>query len=155
MAARAQPLEMHSMLQQFSMTDNSKLPQKVRLEWSRLVVDDCEQPRPDEAMDGFWPSWDDYSGQDAGDNFEKDHRAAEARMRAWENGAWNFIGVQARVRIMVPVGGNSFACYELTSPGLWSIESDSGEDYLAEIYEEQKAELEAHLRIIGEALTAA
>jgi hypothetical protein len=152
MAARAQPLEMHNMLQQFSMTDNSKLPQKVRLEWSRLVVDDCEQPRPDEAMDGFWPHSEDFN---TGAEYDGSYAQAKARMEAWENGEWNWIGVQARVRIMVPVGGNSFACYELTSPGLWSIESDIGEDYLAEVYEEQKAELEAHLRIIGEALTAA
>lgn len=147
------------MLQQFSMTDNSKLPQKVRLEWSRLVVDDCEQPRPDEAMDGFWPSTDSddagYIGSDDPRQLEAAWNAADNRMQDFEAGVWNWIGVQARVRIMVPVGGNSFACYELTSPGLWSIESDSGEEYLTEIYEQEKATLEAHLRIIGEALTAA
>lgn len=146
------------MLQQFSMTDNSKLPQQVRLEWSRLVVDDCEQPRPDEAMDGFWPSQNPadngYVGNVSDEEFEAAWKRAQARMDAWENGEWNWVGVQARVRIMVPVGGNSFACYELTSPGLWSIESDSGEEYLAEVYEEQKAELEAHLRTIGAAITA-
>lgn len=143
------------MLNQFNMTD-SKLPQQVRLDWSRLVTDDCEQPRPDEAMDGFWPSGtaseDGYIGTDDPKALEIAWNNADARMAAFENGDWTWVGVQARVRIMVPVGGTSFACYELTSPGLWSIESDSGEEYLSEVYENERATLEAHLRVIAAAL---
>jgi hypothetical protein len=139
--------------------DNSKLPQAVRIEWSRVVTDDHgNYDRPDENDDGFWPSQDPkaagYVGDVSQDEFERMHDEAKARMRAWEAGEWNYVGVQARATIFVPIGGNSFSTYELLSPGLWSIESDSGEEYLNSVFEDEKASLLADLRKIGEAIAA-
>lgn len=74
---------------------------------------------------------------------------AEARMKAWRQGDWRYIGIRARATIYVPIGGNSFAVYTLSSPGLWGVESDSG-DYLDETFEEEKATLTDHLKTIGE-----
>jgi hypothetical protein len=141
---------------QYSNYDNPKLPQRVRIEWSRVVVDDDNQPRPDEAQDGFWPSEnpDDagYVGPMSSEEFTKHYERAKARMRAWENDEWNWIGVRARATIHVPIGGGSFTTYHLLSPGLWGVESDSGEEYLNEIFEDEKASLMAHLRSISEAV---
>ncbi len=140
---------------QFRMIDSDKLPQQVRIQWARLIVEDEHQPRPDEAQDGFWPSVnpDDagYIGSDSPQLLEAAWDRAEARMEAFENGEWRWIGVQARARVLVPIGGNSFAAYEFTSPGVWGTESDSDEAHLNEIYEEEQASLRDHLRKIGEA----
>lgn len=139
---------------QYQNFDNPKLPQRVRIEWSRVIVDDDFQPRPDEAQDGFWPSSDPdddgYIGPNG--NLDEAYAEAKARMRAWEDGEWNWVGVRARATIFVPIGGGSFTTYSLLSPGLWAIESDSGEEYFAETFENEKESLMAHLRTISEAV---
>lgn len=139
---------------QYRNIDCPKQPQRVRIEWSRVVTNDLDNPRPDEHDDGFWPSEDpDDAGYiGAGGNIEEAYALAKARMEAWERGDWSYVGVQARAQIFVPIGGGSFTQYELLSAGLWSIESDSGE-YLEEVYEDEKASLQAHLRAICEAIT--
>jgi hypothetical protein len=65
----------------------------------------------------------------------------EARLKAWQSGEWDFIGVRAKATIKIPFGTNA-ECWitsAMLSPGLWGIESDSGDDYLQEVYSEEKA----------------
>ncbi|MGH7086046.1 MAG: hypothetical protein ACREFN_13760 [Acetobacteraceae bacterium] len=65
----------------------------------------------------------------------------EARLAAWRNGEWRFVGIRARAAIKIPCGWNP-DCWigsELFSPGLWGIESDSGEEYFEEVYRDERA----------------
>ena len=64
----------------------------------------------------------------------------EARLAAWRNGEWHFVGIRARATINIPYGANP-QCWitsELLSPGLWGIESDSGNAYLQEVFLEER-----------------
>jgi hypothetical protein len=64
----------------------------------------------------------------------------QARLDAWRNGEWHFVGVRARAAIKVPHGINP-QCWitsELLSPGLWGIESDSSHEYFLQVYQEER-----------------
>ena len=71
----------------------------------------------------------------------------EARLAAWRRDEWHFLGIHARALIKIPYGANpeSWITAELMSPGLWGIESDSGEDYLRQVYQEEREILTAML----------
>ncbi len=60
----------------------------------------------------------------------------QARLDAWNNDDWSFIGLRAKATVMIVSNGVG-VFLEFTSPGLWAVESDSGEDYLQEVYEEE------------------
>lgn len=108
-------------------------PQTVRVEWEREEpADDRCDPR-------------DYLFQDP------DHRKSDRkRFNAWTRGDWGFIGVRAKATIYLPIGCGAFTVCKMTSPGVWGIESDSGEDFLAEIFEQEKAGLKAAMLAIGD-----
>jgi hypothetical protein len=64
----------------------------------------------------------------------------EARLKAWRNDEWRFVGIRARATIKIPHGSNP-ACWiiaELLSPGLWGIESDSSADYFDQVYQDER-----------------
>jgi hypothetical protein len=68
--------------------------------------------------------------------FEQD----EARLNAWRNDEWRFIGVRAKATLKIPYGANP-ECWitsEVLSPGLWGIESDSDDEYFQQIYQEER-----------------
>jgi hypothetical protein len=79
---------------------------------------------------------------------DPDYRAQDqARLDAWRAGEWHFLGVRARATIKVPHGIN-LQCWitsELLSPGLWGIESDSGNEYFLQVYQEEREILIAML----------
>ena len=70
---------------------------------------------------------------------DQDYRTQDqARLDAWRNGEWHFVGVRARAIIKIPHGMNP-QCWitsGLLSPGLWGIESDSGDEYFLQVYQE-------------------
>jgi hypothetical protein len=72
---------------------------------------------------------------------DPDYREQDkARLAAWRNEEWHFLGIRARATIKIPHGPNP-ECWitaELLSPGLWAIESDSGASYFQEVYEEER-----------------
>lgn len=74
----------------------------------------------------------------------EDEGASDGRRAAFERGEWHYVGVRALARCLI-VNHGVGTILTLESPGLWGIESDSGEEYFAEVYEEQKAELLAML----------
>lgn len=84
--------------------------------------------------------WDDL--EDPSDR--EQNQAADAKRLASYGDAWSMIGVDAVA--IVRVRGIR---QEITSGGLWNIESDSSDDYLREIGTEQLDELWAILREIG------
>jgi hypothetical protein len=76
------------------------------------------------------------------------------RIAAWRDGQFTMIGIRAKATLLVPLGQVCFATYELTSCGLWGIESDSGEEYLASVFEEEKAQLVDAIAEMGKAALA-
>lgn len=135
------------------MNIDSKRPQAVHITWSRKEVHDDTQDAPDANNDGFWPSLNPdaagYIGANPERSFEEQQAAAQARYDGFYAADWHYVSVIAHAEIYVPIGGNSFRILELDSAGLWGVESDSGEDYLQSIFEEEKADLRSQLVTLG------
>lgn len=70
------------------------------------------------------------------------------RMERLQHGDWCYIGIQAEAEVLIPSGSHSII-QEITSGGLWGVESDSDKDYLAEIETEELSELREQLRALG------
>lgn len=134
--------------------DNRIWPQQVHIKWTmETPFDECGD-RPDERDDGFWPSRDpDAAGYVLPENFDAAQESAEARMEAWQDGEWQYVGVVACAEVYIPIGGGSFRVMTLRSGGLWGIESDAG-DYLRDVFEEEKAALIGELTALGEGLNS-
>lgn len=74
------------------------------------------------------------------------------RMESLNRGDWCFIGIIAEAEISYPVTGSSNGHRRLesfSSGGLWGIESDSGDDYLERMENEQLDDLWKHLKQFG------
>ena len=67
------------------------------------------------------------------------------RMEAGMNGEWSLIGIVAEAEVVL----TGTTCQKLTSGGLWGVESDAGEPYLAGIEGEQLEELRGELEAVG------
>lgn len=76
----------------------------------------------------------------------------EARLEAWRHDEWHFVGIRAKAAIKIPYDSNpdSYIIAELSSHGLWGIESDSGDAYFQQVYQEERALLITMLAIIAE-----
>lgn len=123
--------------EQFRCIDIGRWPQETRVEWERQILDD-ETGDPN-----------DYLFQD-----EEYREQDQARLDAFNRGDWSFIGIRAKATVWVPIGGGSFAGYTLTSPGLWGTESDIGDDYMNEVFEDEKAALIDAMAEMGKAALA-
>ena len=135
--------------------DSNRMPQQVHINWMRILKTDDTSDKPDERDEGFWPSRrKSAAGYVDPENFDAEMAKAKARMQAWEDGDWYYVGVIARATIHIPIGGNSFRIMEVESSGLWGIESDAGE-YLNEVYAEEKAELMHQLKTLGDGIANA
>jgi hypothetical protein len=66
------------------------------------------------------------------------------RLEAYYNDEWYFIGIQAVAEIRI----NGIS-QTISSGGLYGIESDSGNEYFDEVFEEQKEELKDNLLELG------
>ena len=75
---------------------------------------------------------------------EEDYQRHEALNR----GEWDYIGVRAAVELPIPFGKDRILT-RIESPGLWGIESDSGEDYLDSVFQEESAILADMLAELG------
>jgi hypothetical protein len=71
----------------------------------------------------------------------------QVRLDAWRNDEWHFLGIRAKATIKIPHGINPdcWITSELLSPGLWGIESDSGDPYFQDVYRDERAILIAML----------
>ena len=70
------------------------------------------------------------------------------RMERLNNGDWNYLGIQAVAIVKYSIGQGHFRLEEMTSGGLWGIESDSGE-YLDEVMGTELGELKEHLEVFN------
>lgn len=92
---------------------------------------------------------DNYKGLPANE-IEKYAAQDAARLKAYYVGDWHMIGIRAVATIWVQREGYR-TNYTLESPGLWGIESDSGEEYLNEVYAEECATLRADIEAMATA----
>ena len=68
-------------------------------------------------------------------------REDQERLDAWRRGDWHFVGIRAKAQINLPYGTNPdcWITSEIVSPGLWAVESDAGDNYFRQVFEEEKA----------------
>lgn len=73
------------------------------------------------------------------------------RLAAYNRGEWHMLGISAKATVLIPTETvpPSWKIQEITSGGLWGIESDSDEEYLKQVEDEQVAELRRYLQILN------
>lgn len=131
-------------MNQFRNIDRSDLPQVVQITFERRQKpDDC----PD--LSHLQQDYCDVPSADA----EKYKREDAARITAYDNGEWEMRYLWVRASVMVPIGGNSFTCFEIDSAGCGGIESDSDEAFEQEIWADQEVELKRQLSVMGTAFS--
>jgi hypothetical protein len=72
----------------------------------------------------------------------------EDRLSQYRRGEFDFVGVRAAVEVPIPYGKDRILT-RIESPGLWGIESDSGEDYLESVFQEESTILADMLAELG------
>jgi len=70
------------------------------------------------------------------------------RMEKLNNGDFCFIGIRAYATISIPSGTSSVES-EVSSGGLWGIESDSDKSYLESVEKEELGQLRTELKALG------
>ncbi len=76
----------------------------------------------------------------------------EQRLADWHRERFYYLGIRAHAEICIPSEGQNAdtgILQQITSGGLWGIESDSDTAYLKEIEQEQLSELRDQLHAIG------
>lgn len=79
------------------------------------------------------------------DNLVKYTEQDYARMEAYNNGQWWYIGVEAWAEVQL----GSEVCQHVRSGGVWGIESDSDAAYITECQDNQLAQLRTELEQCG------
>ena len=72
----------------------------------------------------------------------------EDRREQFRQGGFEFVGVRAAVELPIPYGKDRILV-KIESPGLWGIESDSGEDYFQSVFQEESDILADMLTELG------
>lgn len=106
-----------------------------------------EYPDQDSTYDDMEPApWEPSEGEEV-------RLRMEERKAAWDRGDWWAVGVTARAELMWVDDDTGLGTHGIVgpveSPGLWGVESDSGEDYLEDIYREELSTLRAMLKAMG------
>lgn len=92
----------------------------------------------------FNPNHDNYAGLDHAEIVKyclQDYK----RMESGNHGDWSFIGIRAIADVQI----EGDIVQEIKSGGLWGIESDSGDDYIQEVSQEELHALRNQLESIG------
>ena len=71
------------------------------------------------------------------------------RLRALERDEWYPVGVRLVAEVAVMVGGGETQRCRFLTPGIWGVESDSGDDYFQAIADEEAPMLADDLREAG------
>lgn len=71
------------------------------------------------------------------------------RMQAYGHDQFTFIGIKAVASIAVPTAPGNATVQQISSGGLWGIESDSGNTYLNEVEHDELNELKTQLVELG------
>jgi len=115
--------------------------EKLKKELAGLELHECPHTRRE--FNYFLP----YAGGEkpGSENYQKYGKQDFDRMESLNNGNWCFIGIIAKAKIVTENG----TIQTIRSGGLWGIESDSDKSYIAEIEQEQLAELRKELTALG------
>jgi hypothetical protein len=70
-------------------------------------------------------------------------------MESYERQNWYMTGIKAVAKIQTSSDGKDWLCNEVSSGGLWGVESDCGADYKKEVADGQLAELRNALKAFG------
>jgi len=101
----------------------------------------CQQTFDDDGDISYLQQYDINSkNPDERQNAKQDKK----RLEAYYNNEWHFVGVQAVAEIRI-----DGLLQTISSGGLWGIESDSGDEYFDEIFEEEKKQLKDVLLQLG------
>lgn len=116
-------------------------------EFYEKLPQDTEMPERGREYRAFRP----YAGGEkpGTDDYYRYGRQDYDRMEDYNRGGWCFVGVRAVATVYV-----NNVRQELSSGGLWGIESDSGNEYFAQVAGEQIAELREVLESLGFAKSA-
>lgn len=71
------------------------------------------------------------------------------RMERLNRGDWCYTGIRATAHFRISQGAGCWIEHNISTPGLWGVESDCGKDYLAEIAAEECAQLRSDLIELG------
>ncbi len=116
---------------------------KVTVTFERQVIDDDSYPDL---------SYLEQDYKDVVDEAEREKYKAQnaERLAAYNRGEWHMIGIRA-VAIVWVERVNYRTSYEITSPGIWGIESDSGEEYLRDTFDNECDVLREDIKYFGDA----
>ena len=96
---------------------------------------------------GFKPSTDSNDPKDK--DYKKYSLQNYHRMEDINNGNVGFIGISVKAEILTWSDSKNWLINEISSGGLWGIESDGGAEYLKEIEQEEISELKDVLKEYG------
>lgn len=108
------------------------------VEGSKVDVTFRREVTPDDHPD---LSWLDQTDKEMGEGFESE---AQKRKDGYQRGDWHMVGVRAVADVTI-VRKDRTATYTLRSPGVWGVESDSSEEYLQELFNEECTALRADI----------
>ncbi len=116
---------------------------KVTVTFERQVIDDDSYPDL---------SYLEQDYKDVVDEAEREKYKAQnaERLAAYNRGEWHMIGIRAKATVWVE-RVNYRTSYELESPGIWGIESDSGEEYFRETFSGECDMLREDIKYFGNA----
>lgn len=99
---------------------DTRKPDGFYVEFARIIIEDEDAAPTD---------YDCYSAE---------------QIAAFRRGDWSYIGLRAQARCMIVANGvGTFV--NIDSPGIWGVESNSGDDYLGELYREECEQLKSML----------
>lgn len=82
-------------------------------------------------------------------NLRKYAKQNYERIMQYERGNWSMYGIKAEAKIATDAGYESWLLNEITSGGLWGLESDMDDASFKQVEDEQLDELKDVLRQIG------
>lgn len=68
------------------------------------------------------------------------------RFERLNRGDWFYMGIMAEATVKYSIGQGNYRLENFTSGGLWGIESDSDNDYIAEVEKNELNDLKNHLK---------
>ena len=137
-----------SLEEQFTMVDGSVALRKLAEEtgyrtalcpriYVTLEPDEC----PD--LSHLEQGYADVSAQD-----QRSYQAQDRARLAAYGDTWTMLGIRAVAVVYIPQGPRAFQRLIIASSGCWSVESDSGSDYLRSLAEDQLTELRDTLAVL-------
>jgi hypothetical protein len=89
------------------------------------------------------------ASDDDGDSSYLEQDGWEDRLAEYRAGDFDFVGVYLEAEVLVPALGGGGVVTTERSPGLWSIESDCGEDYFRRVAFDEYHEFAAMLSALN------